>query len=195
MFVCSVDLLIMQTLFSTREALKRIFETHRKQLEQKSSYMTVGNQTFGFNSRALCFLSFTTENNSDLTAIRVKLTALHSPFNTQCTPLSPLFLYLPACISLAKEKQMGTSYWQRLIRVLVITTFIYYSPGPGIYFNSLFIRIFSFLNANSLDRAITHQKNIQSKRHLWFMMIMEFSYLAGFSPVKIIFTSNIYSVC
>ena len=91
MFVCSVDLLIMQTLFSTREALKRIFETHRKQLEQKSSYMTVANQTFGFNSRALCFLSFTTENNNDLTAIRVKLTALHSPFNTQCTPLSPPF--------------------------------------------------------------------------------------------------------
>ena len=105
-----------------------------------------------------------------------------------------LFLYLPACISLAKEKQIGTSYWQRLIRVLIITTFIY-SPGPGIYFNSLFIMIFSFLSANSPDRAITHQKNIQSKRHLWFMVIMEFSYLAGFSPVKIIFTSNIYSVC
>ena len=52
MFVCSVDLLIMQTLFSTREALKRIFETHRKQLEQKSSYMTVGNQTFDFSLTA-----------------------------------------------------------------------------------------------------------------------------------------------
>lgn len=109
MFVCSVDLLIMQTLFSTREALKCIFETHRKRLEQKSSYMTVGNQTFGFNSRARCFLSFTTENNSDLTAIRVKLTMLHSPFNTQCTPLSPSSNIYPRASLLQKKNK-----WERV---------------------------------------------------------------------------------
>ena len=96
----------MQTLFSTREALKCIFETHRKRLEQKSSYTTVRDQTFGSNSRARCFLSFTTENNSDLTAIRVKLTMLHSPFNSQYTPLSPSSYIYPRASLLQKKNKL-----------------------------------------------------------------------------------------
>ena len=67
-----------------------------------------------------------------------------------------------------------------------------YLPGPGICLSSRFIIIFSCFN--SPYRATKLQKNIQSSRHLWFMMITEFSLFGGLSPVTTILTPNIISV-